>query len=525
MRHQEPADALGPHWLGTVFLTLLAAAAAWLLGGPHWGDDLVVLVVFVLLCGAGLRSGVGLLTIFTFVLTFPPFQWPLYWICFAPLTWLWRQPDEATAGWLGEAFGVGFAMCWLSMPFVRADFPQSGILIQAIASLLFGFQIIAIAAAIRWSRDRPVAVSALLAATAATSCDILRVSVLRWPLLAIGSPAAGTPIAQWAYYVSLFGVSFFIYTANFLILPGRASLRELRAWGPPVSAGLLVALAWSGGELIARGVRVEQVPLSALIVQPNRVIGGSVGIASTSGDGPIAFQLDRQTRTALDGGRPVELVIWPECSIRKAVERLGSPEPAETHDRDREPTLDWLFRSLVSDVRIPCLVGAITATRDGLRFNSALLVTPEGEVQRYDKRTLVIGAESMYTRGGPYRCLRLLTSGGRTVRIGVSICYEMHFPWLPQYSAANCPDLMVHLNNESMYRAYRGQPVHGTWACQFRAIETRTWQLVCASWTRSAVIDPRGCVREILQARPGVIRVLPEDGSGRDDPSSHPVPR
>ena len=53
MRHQEPADALGPHRLGTVFLTLLAAAAAWLLGGPHWGDDLVVLVVFVLLCGEG----------------------------------------------------------------------------------------------------------------------------------------------------------------------------------------------------------------------------------------------------------------------------------------------------------------------------------------------------------------------------------------------------------------------------------------------------------------------------------------
>ena len=42
---------------------------------------------------------------------------------------------------------------------------------------------------------------------------------------------------------------------------------------------------------------------------------------------------------------------------------------------------------------------------------------------------------------------------------------------------------------------------------------------LCASWTRSAVIDPRGCVREILQARPGVIRVLPEDGSGGDDPT------
>jgi apolipoprotein N-acyltransferase len=160
-------------------------------------------------------------------------------------------------------------------------------------------------------------------------------------------------------------------------------------------------------------------------------------------------------------------------------------------------------------------VGTLIHERDDQQFNSALLVSPDGSIQRYDKRLLVVGAEGMYTPGDGYQRLSLRTRDGRELNLGVSICYEMHFPGLPQYRTRNHPELLIHLNNESMYRAYPGEPGHGTWACQYRAIETRTWQLVCATWTRSVVIDPRGKVREILGPWPGTIRVSPERIRGR----------
>ena len=111
------------------------------------------------------------------------------------------------------------------------------------------------------------------------------------------------------------------------------------------------------------------------------------------------------------------------------------------------------------------------------------------------------------------------------MRMGVSICYEMHFPWLPQYEVQNRPDVIVHLNNESWYKEYPGQHGHGTWACQYRAIETRTWQLVCATWTRSAVIDPTGNVLQILPASPGVLRVTSGYGSNAVRPRSSEASR
>ena len=105
---------------------------------------------------------------------------------------------------------------------------------------------------------------------------------------------------------------------------------------------------------------------------------------------------------------------------------------------------------------------------------------------------LVVVAEQDFTPGGDYRCLSFVTQDGRTVRLGVSICYEMHFPWLPQYEIQNRPDVIVHLNNESWYKEYPGQHGHGTWACQYRAIETRTSQLVCRDLDEECGDRPHG---------------------------------
>jgi apolipoprotein N-acyltransferase len=361
-------------------------------------------------------------------------------------------------------------------------------------------------------RHRSAFLAAPSVALIATALEMFRVTVLRWPLLVLAFPAAPTPMAQWSSAVGPFGVSFLLYAINFLWLSARITWRESRTWASPLAAAACSALAWIGGERIAAGVPVGPIPVTALLVQPHRVVLPLQ--PEPTRDRDTAKLLDSLTRAALDAGPAVDLIVWPEAALRGAGDGFGPPGAAGD-----EPSLGWLYHRRMPDYRTSCLVGAIVKGRDGRKYNSACLITPEGEMSRYDKRMLVVGAEDAFAAGGDYRCLEFGDRGGRRVRVGVAICYEMHFPGLPQYRAAHRPDVFVHLNNESWYRHYPAMHLHGTWACQYRAIETRTWQLVCATWTGSAAIDPRGRLRAMLPPRPAVLRVSPGDGmGGADDP-------
>jgi apolipoprotein N-acyltransferase len=179
-----------------------------------------------------------------------------------------------------------------------------------------------------------------------------------------------------------------------------------------------------------------------------------------------------------------------------------------------------------------CLVGGSLLSVDGEAHNSACLIAPDGHWTRYDKMLLVPFAETMpgwanipwfrvqlyflfkdrrfYRAGENYQALQFQTRRGRTVRLGVSLCYEMFFPWLPQYHDATRANAIVHLTDERTFKDYALFPSHPLWACQYRAIETRSWQLVCTQWTCSAAIDPKGRVRACLPSSPGVLRIGPD---------------
>ena len=149
-RLQGSGQAVGvAAWLAALF------ALCRLLDGRHYGDDAVVLSTFVLLSGGGRRAAIGLLTILLFAATFPPLAWPLYWVWCAPMAWLWRASDVPGRGWLGEVFGVGFSMCWLTSPFVRSDFGHWGIAVQTFGSAVFAFQVIGIWSTWPWQLAQP----------------------------------------------------------------------------------------------------------------------------------------------------------------------------------------------------------------------------------------------------------------------------------------------------------------------------------------------------------------------------------
>jgi apolipoprotein N-acyltransferase len=82
----------------------------------------------------------------------------------------------------------------------------------------------------------------------------------------------------------------------------------------------------------------------------------------------------------------------------------------------------------------------------------------------------------------------------------------MYFPWLPQYRRGDEADALVHLTNEGWTAAHPGLSQVENWVCQYRAIETRRWQLLCTTMGNSAVIDPRGEIRAVLRGERGAIR-------------------
>ena len=137
-------------------------------------------------------------------------------------------------------------------------------------------------------------------------------------------------------------------------------------------------------------------------------------------------------------------------------------------------------------------------------------------MSRYDKRMLVVGAEGAFTPGGDYRCLGFRNRGGRRVRLGVAICYEMHFPDLPQYHPDNRPDVIVHLNNESWYRGYPGMHTHGTWACQYRASRPGPGSS-CARLVPKRGHRSQGTPPGDPAPAAGLLRISPDDSTGGDD--------
>ena len=157
---------------------------------------------------------------------------------------------------------------------------------------------------------------------------------------------------------------------------------------------------------------------------------------------------------------------------------------------------------------LSALRGGLPRRRDvrqqGRTFNSACLIGPGGVFDRHDKLKLIVLAETLpegipvVVRGWLQRVFRIqapLRARGklpspddrnpkrRRLCAAVSLCYEMHFPFLPQYRHSEETQMVIHMTDESWFAGFAGHPLHGTWACQYRAIRsaplaTRVCQLV-----------------------------------------------
>jgi apolipoprotein N-acyltransferase len=483
------------------------------------GGTFVVLTLVAIACNTCRRRSACLTAICLFWASFPPLCWPFYWMCFAPLVGFWRYGDHRRR-WALEALTTGFAMSWLAAPFLRHALPMYGIIVQVIAGIAVGLQLLGMAALVTTLRYTNLLFAVPLLGLGATLCEMLRAYCFDMPWLILSMPAAPTPVAQWASYIGPFGVSFLLYELNVLCVPHMSRVGWSR-WLPPMVALCAGLSLWLGGAMLASRA-TSTLCFSALLVQPHRrttFILDDPDVPPCKDAAP-----EDLTNAALSTGTAVDLVVWPETALRGSRE-----EPVSSATNYGAMNLGDFCERLLPEYDTVCLVGVTMLNGEGRRTNSALLLQTGGVIGRHDKGKLVpyferwpswlvdpwlrriireeLGTAPVYEPGQPFRVLRFSTKDGRIVHVGVSICFEMYFPWLPQYEKAHGVDAIIHLTNESIFGAYPDQTEHSTWACQYRAIETRTWQLVCANWSRSAVIDTNGKVRLLLSSEAGYLRV------------------
>lgn len=155
---------------------------------------------------------------------------------------------------------------------------------------------------------------------------------------------------------------------------------------------------------------------------------------------------------------PFDLAVFPEAFTTGF---LGDPDlPSEDMNG---PTLAWM--KALAARHGAAMAGSAVIVVDGQRFNRFLLVTPDGEVQQYDKRHLFgYGGENRrYVAGAERRVLRL-----GDWRICPQVCYDLRFPvWCRNRDDY---DLLLFVANWPGSRIH-----HWTALLQARAIENQCW--------------------------------------------------
>lgn len=519
-----------PGLLATVPLSLLLTV---LREGDFYGYA-VLSGLLVFGTGCGWRSLLLLLGAGLFWLSFPPLGWPSFLFCLTPVFVLWRTSGSLKRC-LWEGFLFGFVASALTIFSALDKYPPP---IWIGFSLLYGIQWLPLALAGVISRTWPVLLVAPFLAVVATAAEGLR-SYWFGCLQCLFLPAAPTPLAQWASLVSPFGVSFLIYLLNSLWAMGWLSSGQ-RRWRILLVSGVLLAFLWVGGGELARQTAIPSLPLRILLIQPH-CPHHNYSMRTT-----LLHQL---TCAALAQVGTVDLVVWPEDALfgsdwesenLRALIKFSQQQAGASGQKcagcsptgilPPYATLEDFICCYLSGYQRSYLVGVVVRER-GHYYNSACLITPDGDVERYDKVKLLWLCEwcppfleyawirrwyralfrdqpvGGIEPGERESTLLVSNSEGQKLPFQVGICYEILFPLLSQYRDAQGTNLLITISNNSSSDQSPSFYLYYLWLGQYYAIHTRRWHCLVDEWSPTVVIDPRGQVRQMLNNESGWLYV------------------
>ncbi|HEU4393929.1 MAG TPA: apolipoprotein N-acyltransferase [Planctomycetota bacterium] len=489
----------------------------------------------------GLRYGAAAASALLTAAAFPPIGWSaLAWVSLAP--WFAVLLRDRGEGHRGPAFLFGLlyfgtGLSWLGP--LHLSFPVLLAAYLALFPLLF-------AVLLRQTAALGTAATALAIPCLWVGLDLLRERALTgFPWLQPGDALAGWPrMRQAADLGGAHLLTFAVVAPSALLGALWAGMERGRArfalvgvaLGTPILLG--VYGGWRQGTLVDRpGPRV-------LLVQPSfpqtikAESAGSLPTAERMINEPLALSI------AGVGEHPdTDVVVWAETMIPGVLREKERGRDMQ----DRETTL--LLKRLADPVGVVpdgtrrFLAGAVVRGTDLKTRNSVLLVGPRGLIEgRCDKEHLtpfgeyVLG-ESLLSEGaaetvrgwvrrvspfpldmvsGASKPVVLKLPGGRPVRLGGLVCYEVIFPGLARDRVRDGADILVNLSNYAWYGA--GMREQALDLARLRAVEARRPVIVCANDGPTAVIDGNGEIRARLRSgeKGTLFAEVPLDG--RDSP-------
>lgn len=500
----------------------------------RYSDALVVCIVGVTV-ERNTRRFAAVASVLLFALSHTSYSLPTSILSLSPLVWIWRMETMGSSlQCMIESIVVDFAMCWLITDFVQPAIPPWGVVLRGAGCMVYSLQIVGIASAIRCMHSIPIVWVAPPLAFIALALEIVQAWLgLTWATTNPSLAIAATQIAQWSGLLTPFGLSSLIYLANFLIVPGSVGNWWFR-WLGPLLGSFLTVFLWVGGMVIESRIAVEPLPFTVLLAQPHVHF-------TAGGEWRPWNPLHRETLESLQNCGTVDLIVWPETCLSDSP-YTADPIPASgsmAGDFEYQLTLQRFQQLLLPQYKTNCLLGVAmiaqgTTEKYGLtvpethRFNCGCIVSPSASTYCHEKMILVplkeglpIWMQNEFVRqfilpffqlqapfmvGREFRPLKFDDRTGVTRTIVAAVCYESWHPWLPQYNQTQPIDAIVYMMYDRDFIDHPELMERQLLSVRMRAIETRTWNLVCSCWRGTAIIDPRGRIVKQLPAIVGVLR-------------------
>lgn len=331
------------------------------------------------------------------------------------------------------------------------------------------------------------------------------ISGFPWELLGY-SQYRNLPLLQTVSLTGIYGVSFLItlFNASFsqvLIFKKR----PLVYVGPPLFL-LVLTLTLGHIRLQELDTSSDEDSVHIGIIQGNVPQGVKWKAGRSRRSTEKYVQLTRQLVDGEDeDSPPLDLIIFPETAL-----------PFPLHDPAYDNYLQSIL-SLVREIQIPLLVGALESTSEHETLNRAFLIDVEGQVVgSYDKVHLVpfgeylplpwlfeymqgLTAESgAFAHGRGFSSLPLPLKNGRTLPFGVFICFESVFPDITRALVQEGAQFIVNTTNDAWFGHTAAPHQHLSMAI-VRAVETGRPLLRAANTGISAVVEPSGKIKQATQ--------------------------
>jgi len=458
-------------------------------------------------------------------LCFPAISlWPLCFVALVPLfvAMLRLKPSRSQSFKSVYLCGIVFyatLMWWIVklLPSAGATLPwimTPAVLILAFYLAVYPALFFLLVAAV--SRFRFVAFLAVAPAAWVLADMACSSGELAFPWGTLGYALSESPsLIQSASWFGLHGLTLLVVLVNVLV-SGALVLKNTRTRLLCFAAALVVIGGmWGQGRVAIDGVdRLPEPTVRTAIVQPN--VDLMVKWKPEFKDSTLSL-IERLTHEAAATG--AELIIFPETS-------------APVYIDGRIQTFKRSLIAMAQDLGVSIYIGCLDHRYDGSNaelniYNSSALFTPDGSLEKYDKRHLLPFGEQL-PLSWKYRWLRKINFGQsnfypgppkpplKTPGISFTslICFESVFAYLCREGVESGSQLLVNITNDGWFGDTPGPFQHAQMSI-LRAVEFRRYLVRSANTGVSMLVDPAGrVIASIGLNRPGMLvgEVTPLDG-------------